>query len=253
MSAPSPKRGSRRVRGAPWPAVAGAALALGLPGPGCGPAPEPESAPAEATDAELKCRSAAERDLAAGDPTSAWARLEPWLGDPPRADRTSLLAGLALHRQKRYGRAQAYLEAAASAGEEQRDLRSGAHFLGWCSLQLGDLDAAAAAFERHRAWDPDLGDDDLGLGLVAVERGQLDAARAHFEAALDAFAELERKGSDRKRERARAHAHLAEVHLSQGDDAAALRELEASVATGRPSAEVLHRMNAVRARLQANR
>lgn len=205
------------------------------------------------TAAELESRSAAERDLAAGDPTSAWARLEPWLSDPPRADRTSLLAGLALHRQQRYGRARTYLAAVVDLGENQTDLRSAAHFLGWCSLQLGDLDAAAAAFARHRAWSPELGDDDLGLGLVAVERGRLDEARAHFEAALDAFAELERKGSDRKRERARTHAHLAEVHLSQGDDAAALQALEASVATGRPSPEMLHRMNEVRARLQANR
>jgi tetratricopeptide (TPR) repeat protein len=201
----------------------------------------------------LESRSAAERDLAAGDPTSAWARLEPWLSDPPRADRTSLLAGLALHRQQRYGRARTYLAAVIDAGEEQADLRSGAHFLGWCSLQLGDLDAAEAAFAHHRAWSPDLGDDDLGLGLVAVERGRPDEARARFEAALDAFAEHERRGSDRRRERARTHAHLAEVHLSQGDDAAALGALEASVATGRPSPEVLHRMNEVRARLQANR
>lgn len=228
-------------------------LALGLSGMGCSPAAAPKPPAFEATSAELESRAAAERDLAAGDPTSAWARLEPWLVDPPRADRTSLLAGLALHRQKRYGRAQIFLEAADAAGEAQVGLRSAAHFLGWCSLQLGDLDTAASAFERHRAWSPDLGDDDMGLGLVAVERGALAEARARFEAALALFAELERKGSDRRRERARTHAHLAEIHLSQGEDAAALAELEASVATGRPSLEVLHRMDEVRARLQPNR
>lgn len=204
---------------------------------------------APAGPAELEARDLAAQQLAAGHPELAWDLLEPYLSEPPQSDRSTLLAGLALHRQARYARARPLLEAAASGGEADPQLQSAAHYLGWCCLQLGDIEAARSAFELHRNWQPNMGDDDLGLGLLDLEEGRLSAAQKRFEDALVKFAEVERGGANRRAERARTHAHLAEVHAAQGDDEAAWDAIQASVGAGSPNPQIEHRLRSLRARL----
>jgi tetratricopeptide (TPR) repeat protein len=102
---------------------------------------------------------------------------------------------------------------------------------GLALLRLGDIAAAARAFEEASATDPGsaLGPD--GLGMLALRAGRLEEARARFDEAI-------RRDPDFQR----ARLHRAELALRTGDRREARRQLESSLAIGPRHLPTLERL-----------
>ncbi len=176
---------------------------------GCGP-DEPLPLPPDPMVIE------GERLLGAGKWSAAAALLERAVTRRPGDGRAMLLLGTALHKQKQYALARPWLERAAALDNYPR--HEGAHyFLGWCLLNLGEMTAARAAFERHAELVPIEGDTQFGLGLVALELGEADAAVAHFERAIELSERAAVERPDRRADAAKAHARIADVLVERGD------------------------------------
>jgi Flp pilus assembly protein TadD len=92
-----------------------------------------------------------------------------------------LLLGEALHADGRHFEAAAeYNEALKRRPEEELAYRK----LGLCLIEMQQLDAANDLFERLRSRAPKSVSASLGLGAVAMARGNQDAARSYFLEAL---------------------------------------------------------------------
>lgn len=209
-----PKPPPSRPQGAPLQRPRAWLLLLVLlcwPAAACGP----DVAPAERLPPD-PVQLDAERLLAAGKWSEAAALLERVVQRRPDDGRALLLLGSALHKQKQYARARPWLERAASLTDYDRH-EGASYFLGWCLLNLGELDGAARAFERHLELRPEEGDAHFGLGLVSLERGDDAAALVHFGRAVDLGERAALEHPERRADVAKAHARIADVLLSRGD------------------------------------
>jgi tetratricopeptide (TPR) repeat protein len=125
------------------------------------------------------------------------------------------IQGLIYHRQRLYGPAKPHL---LKAIELRPDYPVINHFLGYCLYNLGELPEARAAFEKHLSFDPNEGDSHFGIGLIDLEEGRLDEARARFLTSIElhqrAIAGAPQKAT-RLREIAKAHARIADVYMLQ--------------------------------------
>jgi len=130
-------------------------------------------------------------------------RLRRITGDTWTAQRAFLM-GLTYHVEQRYGKALPWFEQACTAPDVYPPAE---HFRAWALYWLGRPDEAASAFQRHLQLTPEEGDSAFGLGLVAIEGAQWDAAEAHFNAAIA----LQEAAGDRADGVAKAKARLAEV------------------------------------------
>ena len=141
------------------------------------------------------------------------------LDDRPAIGRARFLRGIAIQKQKRYEAALKEIDAAMATAQRFPEAGHADHFRGWCLYHLGRLDPAAAAFTAHaEAW-PDEGDTQFGLGVVAIDQGRYQDAERFLTRAI----ELQSDMPERRRELAKAHARLGDVHLGQDriDDARA--------------------------------
>lgn len=141
------------------------------------------------------------------------------LSDRSSIGRARMLLGIAVQKQKHYAAALALLDEALATKQPFPEALHGGHFRGWCLYYLGRGAEAQAAFETHLALFPNEGDSHFGLGIIALESGQLDTAQQHLERAI----ELQTSAPARRRELAKAYARLGDVHLARGhiDDARA--------------------------------
>lgn len=186
-------------------------LLLCLPAAACGPeAPPVQRLPPDPLQLD------AERLLATGKWSEAAALLERVVQRRPEDGRALLLLGTALHKQKQYARARPWLERAAALSDYDRH-EGASYFLGWCLLNLGELDGAARAFERHLELRPEEGDAQFGLGLVELERGDDAMALERFNRAVDLGERAALEHPERRADIAKAHARIADVLLSRGD------------------------------------
>jgi tetratricopeptide (TPR) repeat protein len=88
-----------------------------------------------------------------------------------------LLLGEALHAEGQHFQAAAeYSQALKLRPQEELTYRK----LGLCLIEMNELEAASALFERLRARDPKSVSASLGLGAVAMARGEQQPARAYF-------------------------------------------------------------------------
>ena len=141
------------------------------------------------------------------------------LSDRESIGRARMLLGIAVQKQKHYAAALAILDEALATKQPFPEALHGGHFRGWCLYHLGRGSEARDAFEAHLDLFPNEGDSHFGLGIIALEAGELDAAQRHLEHAI----ELQSPLPARRRELAKAHARLGDVHLARGnvDDARA--------------------------------
>jgi len=85
--------------------------------------------------------------------------------------------------------------------------------LGTLALEAGDLDDAARYYDQYRRRVPGLSPGHIGLGRVAMARGETALAVEHFQTAV------ERSPDDYL-----AHRFMAKAHAAAGDDDLARRE-----------------------------
>ncbi|MEN8161105.1 MAG: tetratricopeptide repeat protein, partial [Myxococcota bacterium] len=106
------------------------------------------------------------------------------------------------------------------APEPRPDLAASLATLGEQARGAGDLAGAEERFERALAADPGSGAARLGLGRIALARGELERARRHFTAAAAAFADSDEASA------LDAKLGLARVARGQGREAEARERLE---------------------------
>lgn len=138
------------------------------------------------------------------------------------------VVGLAYHEEKVYGEARPHFERAIRL---EPDYHLTYYYIGYCLYNLGDYELARRAFETHLSFVPEEGDSHFGLGLIALEEGRFDDAVTRFHSAIDLYeaAMAQRfNPKDRRREVAKCHARLGDVHFRQGRYGEARTELEAA-------------------------
>lgn len=131
--------------------------------------------------------------------------------------RPLFLMGLSYHSERRYAKAAEWFEQSIAAADIYPPAH---HFLGWARYYLGQPQGAAEAFRGHLLTTPGEGDSHFGLGLVAIEAGDLVEAERRFNAAINL-----QGGDDRSSGRAKAMARLADVMAARGRWAEAERLL----------------------------
>lgn len=133
----------------------------------------------------------------------------------------SFLMGWTLYAQTRYAQALPHLQACVSAGPGYPQAERAFFLLGRCLQERGDLQAARAAYEADIRLLPDQGQGRFRLAQLDLEAGVLEACEAGARAALEHFT--------RPRDQAKTHALLADVMEARDDLAGARVELELCV------------------------
>ncbi|MDF1800459.1 MAG: tetratricopeptide repeat protein [Planctomycetota bacterium] len=205
-------------------------LAACAPDPAPGPGPSKPGETPEATPEPAANDAPAPQDerlglaftaLAEGRLAACRELSEAVLLDHPGHPRAHFLLGMGLHKAKRYADARPHLEAARDATADFSGAEAVPYYLGWCLYYLGDYLPARASFEAHLATS-DEGDSHFGLGVIAIELGELDAARTSLERALKIFEARVADGNlGAGADLAKTHARLADVALGEDDDEAA--------------------------------
>ena len=149
---------------------------------------------------------------------------------------TALLA-LTYYKENRFEAARPLFARALEADPEEIAARP---LYGWTLYSLGELDAAAAAFESLLERKPDYAPAHYALGMIALDRDDTGGARRRFETAVrlaDAQADPVMEG--------RAHARLGDLHARLGDLPRAKAELERSLDLFPGDPEALFRLSRV--------
>lgn len=126
------------------------------------------------------------------------------------------------HRTKLYAAARPDFEAVLNAGPVFAKADGVFLYYAWCCFYLGDLETAAAAFEAVSVLRVDPGDARYGLGLIAIENGDLERAetllresRKLFE---DVVAEKGSRATDSdKKNVAKAKVRIGSVLLQRSE------------------------------------
>jgi len=180
---------------------------------GCGEVPEPPPAPVPAEPARFPADEAdprlgiAQRLLRGGRFAEAETVLAVLAAERPDDARIGFLLGLSWQKQRRYGPARTRILEALAVGGDFPERRHADHFLGWCAYYLGEPDEAARRFRAHLELVPDEPDSLFGLGLVALDAGDLDGAETLFARAI----ELQSGPDANRRDLAKARARLGDV------------------------------------------
>lgn len=132
---------------------------------------------------------------------------------------------LALKESKRYSEAKVALERALDAPPQFRRPWTALYYYGWVLLYAGDADGARAAFTAFLEFDPDEPDAHFGIGLLDLDRPDLDAAESRFRTAITLAEAGIRDGKSKLvPDLAKSKARLAEV-LFERDRNAEARDL----------------------------
>jgi tetratricopeptide (TPR) repeat protein len=172
--------------------------------------------------------------ILAGRYGPARVRLRQFIDAAPQDARAHFLMGLSHHRERSYSKAVPWFEQALAAGPPYPPA---AHFLGWALYHVGEAAKSQAAFQRHLQLDPEEGDTHFGLGVLALERGDIDAADAFFGNAIT----LQRSNPDRRGGVAKSLARRSEVLEQRGDVAGAVVMLAEAVSLEPDLYEALYR------------
>jgi len=170
-----------------------------------------------------------------GDAGPARIRLRGWMDVHGEDARALFLFGLAYHSQRRYARSAEWF---GRSMESTPQYPPSAHFLGWSSYYLGDVETSTEAFSRHLEMTPGEGDSHYGLGLLALDAGDLEQAEARFNDAR----RLQLDQPDRIDGVSKALVRLAELDELLGDRTAARVHLEEAVEIDPDRVEAWHRL-----------
>ncbi len=201
--------------------------------------------PAEVeSDAERERLNALLATVLAGDYAEAQPELESLVEARADWDRARLYLGMALQKQRRYDLARPHFEAVADAPDDFENRTAVWYLLGWCRFNLGDLSGAQAAFEAHLAAVPEEGDSHFGLGLIAFEEGELDAALTRFRRSIELHTAVQAaQGIDRSTDLAKAYARMADVHVQRENWEAARADLATCVGLHPPHYEAWYKLH----------
>jgi tetratricopeptide (TPR) repeat protein len=171
-----------------------------------------------------------------GDTGPARIRIRNWMDTNGEDAQALFLFGLAYHHERRYATSSAWFEQSLHATPAYPPA---AHFLGWSAYYLGDSTTSSEAFRLHLSMSPDEGDSHYGLGLLALDAGELDTAHQCFTRAI----ELQHQQPDRIDGISKAMVRLAELEALHGNRIAARAHLEQAVAIDPDRIEGWHRLS----------
>ncbi|MCI0344167.1 MAG: tetratricopeptide repeat protein, partial [Chloroflexi bacterium] len=177
----------------------------------------------------------------AGQYAAARARLEPIVELHPGWARASLLLGLTYYKENRFEAAVPLFAQALEADPEEIAIRP---FYGWSLYSLGDLDGAEQVFESLLEAKPDYTAAHYGLGVIHLDRDEVEPARTRFATTVRLAA-----GQADPAMEGRARARLGELALRLDDLATARRELELAVELSPDDADALFKLSRVLQRL----
>lgn len=105
--------------------------------------------------------------------------------DQPDDLESALYEALVLKEMKRYSEAKLALDRVLDGMPEFRKPWTSLYYYGWILFNTGDADGARAAFTTFLEFDPSEGDAYFGLGLLDLDRLDLDGAEARFRKAIE--------------------------------------------------------------------
>lgn len=105
--------------------------------------------------------------------------------DRPDDLESVLHEALVLKEMKRYSEAKLALDRVLDGMPEFRRPWTSLYYYGWVLFNTGDADGARAAFTAFLEFDPTEGDAYFGLGLLDLDRLDLDGAEAKFRKAIE--------------------------------------------------------------------
>jgi len=181
-----------------------------------------------------------------------WARaraaIEPIAADRPRDARAAFLVGYTHHKEKRYAQARPWIERALELGPGFDRAQAVFYVYGWCLWYLGEVAGAKAAFEAYLEFEPEERDAYFGLGLVAVQAGELDEAEHLLGRSIELVERLAaERGTNAQlaQDLAKALNALADVDLAREDLAAARQHLLRAVGVWRDGYEAWFKLSRV--------
>ncbi len=177
----------------------------------------------------------------AGLNIAARARLEPIVEQHPSWARAISLLALTYYKENRFEPARALFARALAADPEEIAIRP---VYGWTLYSLGELDDAETMFESLLERMPEYAAAHYALGVIHLDRDEVDSARRRFETAVRLAAEQQ----DRAME-GRARARLGDIHVRLDDLAQAKRELELAVELFPDEYDALFKLSRVLQRL----
>lgn len=149
--------------------------------------------------------------IQAGETGPARIRIRQQIDAGSRDSRSFFLMGLAHHWDRHYAEAANWFERAEAA---EPLYPPAAHFRGWALYHSGRSEESRVAFERHLNLVPTEGDSHFALGVLAIERGDLDNAEARLRTAI----ELQKDDPTRRHGHAKALARMSEVIEQRSED-----------------------------------
>jgi tetratricopeptide (TPR) repeat protein len=166
--------------------------------------------------------------------------------DRPQDLEPIFFEALAHKEMKSYAQARLAIERVLDGIPEFQKPWTSLYYYGWILLNTGDAEGARAAFTTFLEFDPKQGDAYFGLGLLDMERLDLDAAEANFRKAM-AQAEAELRAGKRSSgaDLAKSTARLGEVMFERERYEAARDFLREALALAPDSYEawyLLHRV-----------
>lgn len=151
----------------------------------------------------------------------ARARLQPIVDQHPSWARALLLLGLTYYRENRFEAANEHFAKALEANPKELAVRP---FYGWSLYSLGELDAAQQMFESILQPKPDYTAAHYALGLIDLDRDEVEAAREHFTTTIRLGARQEDMTIQ-----GRGHGRLGDLFLRLGELDAAKRQLTRAI------------------------
>ncbi|MBK6939286.1 MAG: tetratricopeptide repeat protein [Planctomycetes bacterium] len=150
--------------------------------------------------------------LGRGDNEGSLALLRAMKVDRPDDLEIALFEALALKELRRYSEAKVALERVLDGTPEFRKPWTSLYYYGWVLMNTGDADGSRAAFTAFLEFEPTEGDAYFGLGLLDLERRDLDGAESNFLKAIEHAESAIRSGkANRAADWAKCKARLGEV------------------------------------------
>jgi tetratricopeptide (TPR) repeat protein len=143
-----------------------------------------------------------------GKTGAARVRLRQYMEKYGETSHPLFLMGLSFHSEKRYAKSVEWLTKSTIDPDNQYPLAW--HFLGWSQFYLGDIASAQFSFEQFLQKHPEEPDSMFALGLLALERGELQEAEALFLTVI-------KLAPKNKMISAKATARLADVMVERDD------------------------------------
>ncbi len=125
----------------------------------------------------------ARKDLAVGNVSEAWKKLERLLGQYPEEPQLQQVAGLAALKRGDGETALIHVRKAVALAPDDAEALT---LLGWLDMEVaGDIDTAIASYRKVASLKPDVPEVHNNLGVALKRKGDTEAAVGSFSRALE--------------------------------------------------------------------